>query len=186
MAYPTIQPPIPPRTQVVPELETELKTLKELKDLSLQLQQMAHLRDGVESQVLRYEDCLRELDPADPNVGGVEEQLGHLRGKLEDLSEGHREVLEEYHRHFHSVWGAVMKTGRQTSFFAEQVERFACLYTSHVANLLLTSPNKSYSSGMDLLPHETAVQSSAAATPHPSSSNTPLGSPRAIGIPGTS
>ena len=55
MAYPTIQPPIPPRTQVVPELETELKTLKELKDLSLQLQQMAHpIQPGPDERRVSY------------------------------------------------------------------------------------------------------------------------------------
>jgi hypothetical protein len=34
------------------------------------------------------------------------------------------------------------------------VERFACLYTSHVGNLLAYSPEKSYRSAEDALPHE--------------------------------
>jgi hypothetical protein len=34
------------------------------------------------------------------------------------------------------------------------VERFACLYTSHVANLHFYSPDKSYPGRMDHMAHE--------------------------------
>ena len=42
------------------------------------------------------------------------------------------------------MWGQLLKTGYQNSRFAHQVERFACLYTSHVSNLAFYSPDKSY------------------------------------------
>lgn len=42
------------------------------------------------------------------------------------------------------MWGQLLKTGYQNSQLAHQAERFACLYTSHVANLLYYSPDKSY------------------------------------------
>lgn len=38
--------------------------------------------------------------------------------------------------------------------FSHLVERFACLYTSHVGNLLAYSPLKSYRSKEDTMPHE--------------------------------
>ena len=41
-----------------------------------------------------------------------------------------------------------------TSTTAMQAERFACLYTSHVANLALYSPYKCYRGRMDSLAHE--------------------------------
>ena len=41
-----------------------------------------------------------------------------------------------------------------TSSTAMQAERFACLYTSHVANLALYSPYKCYRGRMDSLAHE--------------------------------
>lgn len=60
------------------------------------------------------------------------------------VRERHRQLLEKHHQRFHTVWGQLMKTGYQNSRFAHQVERFACLYTSHVSNLSFYSPNKSY------------------------------------------
>ena len=56
----------------------------------------------------------------------------------------HSQLLEAHHQRFHKIWGQLMKTGYQNSRFAHQVERFACLYTSHVSNLSFYSPNKSY------------------------------------------
>jgi hypothetical protein len=38
--------------------------------------------------------------------------------------------------------------------WVEQVERFACLYTSHVTNLCYYSPDKSYRTTEDFMPHE--------------------------------
>lgn len=56
----------------------------------------------------------------------------------------HRELLEAHHKRFHPIWGSILKTGYQNSRFAHQVERFACLYTSHVSNMTFYSPSKSY------------------------------------------
>ena len=39
-------------------------------------------------------------------------------------------------------------------FWRLQVERFACLYTSFVTNLCYYSPNKSYRTTEDFMPHE--------------------------------
>lgn len=102
-------------------------------------------------------------------------RAGSLRAERDALRERHRGRLREYHESFHGVWGApclrdastccanthhrhqtgmLMKTGYANSRFASQVERFACLYTSHVGNLLAYSPEKSYRSAEDRLPHE--------------------------------
>ncbi len=60
------------------------------------------------------------------------------------IRQQHRQLLHEHHQRFHAVWGQLLKTGYQNSRFAHQVERFACLYTSHVSNLAFYSPDKSY------------------------------------------
>lgn len=43
---------------------------------------------------------------------------------------------------------------KQLTNSSVQAERFACLYTSHVANLALYSPYKCYRGRMDSLAHE--------------------------------
>ena len=65
-----------------------------------------------------------------------------------------RRHLAEFQGKFHTIWGQFMKTGYQNSRFANQIGRFACLYTSHVGNLAYYSPNKSYRALQDELPHD--------------------------------
>ena len=40
---------------------------------------------------------------------------------------------------------------------SEQIDRYACLYSSHVANLLFYSWEKNFRARVDLMPHEEEV-----------------------------
>lgn len=48
----------------------------------------------------------------------------------------------------------LLKTGYQNSLLAHQIDRFACLYTSHVGNLVFYSPFKRYRGRVDHMAHE--------------------------------
>ena len=65
-----------------------------------------------------------------------------------------REKTRTLHRAFHPVWGQLMKAGSQNSRFAHQLERYACLYTSHARNLVAYSPRKTYRGQSDFMPHD--------------------------------
>jgi hypothetical protein len=72
---------------------------------------------------------------------------------------------QEHHESYHRVWGQLLKTGHQNSWFAHQAERFACTYTSHVSNLAFFSPDKSYVARMDGMAHEEWVSGGEAPGP---------------------
>jgi len=97
-----------------------------------------------------------QMDLDDPAAvdAALEARISALRLERDALRELHRQRLRSYHQSFHGVWGQLMKTGYSNSRFASQVERFACLYTSHVGNFLAHSPDKIYRSAEDTLPHE--------------------------------
>lgn len=48
-----------------------------------------------------------------------------------------------------------MKEGTEMSSFGDQVETYACVYTSRVSNFLHYSPLQYFRSPRDLMPHET-------------------------------
>ena len=55
---------------------------------------------------------------------------------------------------FHPLWGELMRAGLERSRFADQVEEYACLYTTRVTNLRFYSPFKRFTIPSDSLPHE--------------------------------
>ena len=55
---------------------------------------------------------------------------------------------------FHPYWGSLLKEATEKSSFGDQVEEYACLYTSRVSNFLAYSPLQYFRSPRDLMPHE--------------------------------
>ena len=80
--------------------------------------------------------------------------LRHQRGALKAQ---HAAMLRAHHESFHPVWGQLLKTGYQASRYAHQIDRFACLYTSHVSNLALYSPNQAFAAFSEAMAHEVAA-----------------------------
>ena len=54
-------------------------------------------------------------------------------------------------------WGMVFKQGQENSRFGQQVQRYACLYTSRVSNFYFYSNYQYFRSLRDSLPHEIAL-----------------------------
>ena len=55
---------------------------------------------------------------------------------------------------FNRYWGLVFKEGHETSRFGEQVEDYACVYTSRVSNFRFYSPMQYFRGPRDRMPHE--------------------------------
>ncbi|XP_024374893.1 uncharacterized protein [Physcomitrium patens] len=139
---------------VVPELAVELDLLHQTIRTRKGISELRNQRDEIEDSLQRLEWCLRFEEHADEERQKLEQEVAQLREEDEAIREQHRQAQRDCHHMFHKTWGQLMKTGYQNSRFAHQVERFACLYTSHVTNLCYYSPNKSYRTTEDFMPHE--------------------------------
>ena len=143
---------------IVPELSAEIACWQRHKGVPKELRDLRQLRESTDDELSRVAYTLKAAE-AD---GASEEEIEDLRVRLWQLRDArdviraeHKARLKQYHEDFHPVWGQLLKTGYQNSRFANQVSRFACLYTSHVANLRYYSPEHNYRSREDYLPHET-------------------------------
>jgi len=124
--------------------EDELRYLQlKFKQLSRQIEQFSEQEKGlVPGQVLEAER-LR-----------VKRRLEGVRGTLRALEAQISEAETTIDRRFHAYWGSLMKEGSETSSFGDQVEEYACLYTSKVSNFLAYSPLQHFRSPRDRMPHE--------------------------------
>ncbi|KAJ4963430.1 hypothetical protein NE237_023369 [Protea cynaroides] len=140
---------------VVPELEREVKLLWESRDTCCkELRLLRRKRDFIEDKIHHVQWSLKFEDVNAEEKLKFSSELKKLESQLVQVCLSHQQTQQKYHQKFHIVWGQLMKTGYQNSRFAHQVERFACLYTSHVSNLSLYSPDKYYRPNEDFLPHE--------------------------------
>ncbi len=77
-----------------------------------------------------------------------------VRTLLREIEAKSREIEGSIDRQFHPYWGSLLKEGVETSGFGDQVEEYACLYTSRVSNFYHYSPLQNFRSPRDLMPHE--------------------------------
>lgn len=138
---------------VIPELEKELELFYQTCHTRKELRLLRDKRDTIEDKIQRLNFNIRSNKGMadDEKMISERQNLEVQRDHIRDL---HRQALKECHEMFHKTWGQLMKTGYQNSRFANQVERFACLYTSQVTNLCYYSPDKCFRTSEDLMPHE--------------------------------
>jgi HAD superfamily 5'-nucleotidase-like hydrolase len=148
---------------VINELEAELVSLERHKDEYRRYEELLQMKDNLEDELQRLQLELSQLGaaakgktkvPKSERAQQLHENIESLIEKRDATREALRRSMKKYHQNFHPVWGQLMKTGHQNSRFAAQVENYACLYTSKLTNLINYSPNFSFRSTRDFMPHD--------------------------------
>jgi HAD superfamily 5'-nucleotidase-like hydrolase len=144
---------------VINELEAELEALLKFKDEFKRYEELLQIKDDLddELQKLQLEIEKVSFESAKTKTSKIDQLKStaqSLAQKRDSTREALRRSMRKYHQNFHGTWGQLMKTGHQNSRFAAQVENYACLYTSQLTNLLNYSPNFSFRSARDFMPHD--------------------------------
>jgi HAD superfamily 5'-nucleotidase-like hydrolase len=151
---------------VVEELERELLWLSERRDLLAELARLEALRTRLDDAVASHRSALNQAERrlergADGEAAALEGQRRRLKQELEALRTASREAGQrielaslELEAGVNRTWGLTFKEGNENSRFGEQVEDYACLYTSRVSNLGFYSPMERFRSPRAAMPHE--------------------------------
>ena len=67
------------------------------------------------------------------------------------------ELLKKYKSFFNPYWGEILRSGYDESRYAEQVERYACIYMTKVSDLYDYSPKTYFRPYHRTMPHEAAA-----------------------------
>lgn len=143
---------------VIEELEKEIKAIQSLND-------QYHLCDNLNKKRVTLENEFERLQilekQAEKNNETLKQEEFNKKIKkvgydLLKIKEIEKKEIKAYHHNLHPVWGELMKTGRQNSRFAAQVENYACLYTSKFTNLIHYGPHKNFRAVRDFMPHDIA------------------------------
>ncbi len=91
----------------------------------------------------------------------LQERFDSEKARLDKLRRTSRQAQAEIDRledevesSYNPYWGLVFKEGQESSRFGEQVEDYACIYTSRVSNFLAYSPMQYFRSPREIMPHE--------------------------------
>jgi HAD superfamily 5'-nucleotidase-like hydrolase len=152
---------------IIQELEHELAMHDKLAPDITRLEELERRLPTIDSEinyaqlVLKSLGKLEERSAVEPRLLEAAKRtaklnLDRLRAELRATLDEHGALRRDIDRAFNPFWGPLFKEGAENSRFGEQVEDYACVYTSRVSNFLAYSPLQYFRGPRDHMPHEFA------------------------------
>ncbi len=152
---------------IVQELEHEITTTDRLRPGLVALDQLDNRLNQLDAELNERQSAMRTLQrlEAEEDEGpsglelhaaqrAVKTDIDRLRVDLKRTHAEHRAIEKETDLAFNPHWGPIFREGYEISKFGEQVEAYACVYTSRVSNLRFYSPMQYFRGPRDRMPHE--------------------------------
>ncbi len=154
---------------VIQEMDDELRILREHAASFERVDSLTQVRVGVYDELREHQARLKKVERAlsEENASGSRPSIeakrvlhrraiDRLRAQLRSLDAEIAELNDALDQAFHPFWGSSFKAGNEVSNFGNQVEQYACLYTSRATNLGQYSPMHYFESPRHRMPHELA------------------------------
>lgn len=134
---------------VVEELEDELSKEGTLAPVIAQINKLM-------DQKLPLEIKLDELisDQIEKNNHSNDEKIRKLLGEISEIDKSISPLIKQQQQVFNPYWGEIMRAGIEESYFAYQVDRFACVYMAKLSDLMAVSPRSYFRSWRRPMAHD--------------------------------
>lgn len=149
---------------VLQEMEHEVATYDRLRGELTKLDRLDAELIHLDAELNERQSTLRTLQklvdqtPGSDQVSdakrATKEAIEGLRKELRAITAQHRTLEAEIDHAFNPHWGPLFREGYEISKFGEQVEAYACVYTSRVSNFRFYSPMQYFRGPRDRMPHE--------------------------------
>jgi len=83
-----------------------------------------------------------------------EQKIAEIQQQLLTLDAKISKLLQEEQTFYNAHWGRIFRAGAEETYFAYQVERYACIYMEKLSDLLEQSPLTYFRANRRLLPHD--------------------------------
>jgi hypothetical protein len=134
---------------VVEELGVEIAGQKKALPIEREIMQAMATKHELEEEYIKlYTLCI------DEKTDEYDRRLNALQDKVSDIDQHISSLLQKQHAFFNATWDRVFRAGAEESYFAYQVERYACIYMEKLADLLEQSPFTYFRAKRRLLPHD--------------------------------
>jgi len=134
---------------VIDELAHEIAINKKTKPHTEDIEKMMSEKEPFESELTR----LMTLK-SDSNSHEFDKDIDGLQKKISEIDLKIATRIKSQQSEYNYRWGQLMRAGNEESYFANQVERYACIYMPKLDDLLSHSPRSYFRAPRRPLAHE--------------------------------
>lgn len=132
---------------IVEELGQEIAAQKKALPIEHEITKLMQMKTDLEQQYVVFVET-NSPQSMDTNT------LKRLSHDIAEIDKKLAHLLKEERAFFNPTWGRVFRAGAEESYFAYQVERYACIYMEKLVDLLDHSPLTYFRAYRRRLPHE--------------------------------
>lgn len=134
---------------VIEELNTELESNKKAEPINQEIELLMKKKEPLEDELTEimtkkiekaadFNESL--IDPLQKTISEIDAQISQLIKKQQSM--------------YNANWGQLMRAGNEESYFAYQLDRYACVYMEKLGDLLELSPRTYFRAPRRPLAHE--------------------------------
>ncbi|MFN7905967.1 MAG: HAD-IG family 5'-nucleotidase [Pseudobdellovibrionaceae bacterium] len=131
------------------EIESDAKAVPLVQEINRLMQEKEPLEEEM-TKILTDRIDFPETAPAKKS----DTRADDLQSKISAIDHEISQMIKKQLSLYNSSWGQLMRTGNEESYFAYQLERYACVYMAKISNLLMYSPRTYFRAPRRPLSHE--------------------------------
>jgi HAD superfamily 5'-nucleotidase-like hydrolase len=133
---------------VVEELGAEIQAQLQTQAVEEEIQQKMAQKEDLEQEFVTLQSQMIQPTPEmSALLQGLHEQILEIDHQVSAL-------IAKQDTFFNPMWGRIFRAGAEESYFAYQVERYACIYMEKLSDLLKVSPYNYFRAHKRLLAHD--------------------------------
>jgi hypothetical protein len=134
---------------VLDPLAEEVETLKKTRPVQDAIDELME-----QKQVLELKLNTLDLKKKENKETIERKDIDKLFSEIDQINTQISEQLDKFKSFHNPYWGEMMRAGQEESRFADQMEKYACIYMAKVSDLLKYSPKTYFRPHKRILPHE--------------------------------
>ncbi|CEK10061.1 HAD-IG family 5'-nucleotidase [Legionella hackeliae] len=137
---------------VVEELGEEIESQRKALPVEKKIVEAMNVKKALEQKNIElYSRCLEE------KTTEFNEQISEIQQQVSALDVQITKLLNEEKTFYNERWGRVFRAGAEETYFASQVDRYACIYMEKFSDLLEHSPMTYFRANRRLMAHDMEI-----------------------------
>tara|TARA_R110002072_G_scaffold534_8_gene4291 strand:- start:42142 stop:43503 length:1362 start_codon:yes stop_codon:yes gene_type:complete len=134
---------------VLDPLADEIKSIENSASIQKNIDIAMEKKEKLELKLIELEDY--KFNNSDKSQ---KDEISKIYSQIDSKNKEISSQINAYKEHFNPYWGEMMRAGQEESRFADQVEKYACIYMTKIEDLLVHSPRTYFRPNRRDLPHE--------------------------------